>query len=439
MSRFLIWLSGAHKPTLAKCPSERNKFLGIGGAVLTTAVMATAACTLTLRMAVGVPLSAAMAVGLVWGLAILNLDRWLVASTTRQDSVSKTIAVFLPRLALALIIGMVISEPLVLRVFQPEINSELEVMQLEQKATNARALEEDPDYARIPAMEEEIEQLERIVSGQTDSAAVLEDAEVAALTADVEAKQDEFNLADQAVICEKEGTCGSGKVGAGPAYEEKVARRDALRAELDALTTQLEARKEEVRQNLAEVGGEQQAQAQLRLDGLRAEVMTLTAEREAAREELQEANTDSAGLLARMEALDRLAEESGTLNAARWILRLFIIAIDTLPVLVKMLMAFGKPSLYDIELAKAEEQAGRLNDDDRHDAYELVRLEASVAVDQARLRHKMEVASQEALAQKIVDAQTELAERIIDAWKARQEDDIAKNIDSYIEEEVRLP
>ena len=121
MSEFLLWLSGADREVLARCPSERTKFVGIGGTVLTTSVIATAACTLTVGAFVGAPWPVAILVGLGWGLAIMNLDRWLVSSTKRQGSAARTILMAIPRVLLAIVIGLVIAEPLVLQVFQSEV------------------------------------------------------------------------------------------------------------------------------------------------------------------------------------------------------------------------------------------------------------------------------------------------------------------------------
>ena len=77
---FLLWLSGADLATLEKCPSERGKFTGVGGVVLTTAVMAVVSCAFALYTGAHAPLPVAIGAALFWGLAIMNLDRWLVTA-----------------------------------------------------------------------------------------------------------------------------------------------------------------------------------------------------------------------------------------------------------------------------------------------------------------------------------------------------------------------
>ena len=54
MRKFLIALSGARSEILERCPSERGKFEGIGGAVLTTGVLATVSMAFALYSALGI-------------------------------------------------------------------------------------------------------------------------------------------------------------------------------------------------------------------------------------------------------------------------------------------------------------------------------------------------------------------------------------------------
>src|SRR4051794_38126764 len=104
-----IWLSGADREVLAKVPRERNKFTALGGVVLMTATMAAASFTFAMVIGVRAPIPVAVVIGLLWGLAIMNLDRWLVTATPRRDHWYQNLAATLPRVVLALIMGLVIS------------------------------------------------------------------------------------------------------------------------------------------------------------------------------------------------------------------------------------------------------------------------------------------------------------------------------------------
>ena len=62
----------------------------------------------------------------IWGLIIFNFDRFLV-STMRKYGVSrrKQIWMAVPRIALALLIGLTIARPLELKIFEKEINTKV--------------------------------------------------------------------------------------------------------------------------------------------------------------------------------------------------------------------------------------------------------------------------------------------------------------------------
>ena len=71
----------------------------------------------------------AIAFGLVWGLLIFNLDRFIVSTIKKSNSKWKEIWQATPRILLAIIIAIVIAKPLELKIFEKEIDQVL----LEQK------------------------------------------------------------------------------------------------------------------------------------------------------------------------------------------------------------------------------------------------------------------------------------------------------------------
>ena len=251
LSNFLLWASAAPRHLVDQFPSERAKALGIGGAIMTTSGMAAASATFALHEVLHVPGRPALMGGIAWGAAVFNLDRWLVAAIRRRPTFLGNLAAFAPRFILAAVIGTVIAEPLVLRAFTPEIETELSLMQTEAAAEQTRTLAEDPRYASIPEMKAQVIELQAVVDGASELPSILEDPEVIDLTSRLDAKTAELAVAERAVICEHEGTCGSNLIGAGPAWREKVELRDRLRAEEVALQGQLETKKTEISDRLA--------------------------------------------------------------------------------------------------------------------------------------------------------------------------------------------
>lgn len=67
--------------------------------------------------------------GIIWGLIIFNLDRFIVSSTGKGDGTDevtfKEIRQALPRIGIALILGFTISKPLEIKMLKSEIDVEL--------------------------------------------------------------------------------------------------------------------------------------------------------------------------------------------------------------------------------------------------------------------------------------------------------------------------
>lgn len=435
--RFLIWLSGVKPQVLKTCPSEQTKFVSVGGTVLTTALMAVVSCTFALHMALGLAIVASVVAGLAWGFAILNLDRYLVASTVRQDRFLQNLAVVLPRLLLAILLGFVIAEPLVLRIFSQEIAAEQQVINQEKRADFESRLTTDPRFVRLERDKERVAALEAIVSGKAASV-VDEDPAVKSAQARVDQLEGSYADAEKAVIGEKEGTSGSGKAGAGIAYAEKVAARDRIGAELSQARAQLNQSRQQTSARLAGADESRRTDASKELATLSARVIRTEAERDGEQATFTRASRDDNGLLARMEALDHLAGRDGALAVARWLLTLCFIAIDCLPVLVKLFMSVGKPSLYDRML--------RLHEDSELDAaegrFQGIRESHEFEVqgfrDQQELRRKLETEAAQRIAEHAVRLQAELAEEALQQWKERERLRMLASLDDFIETETAV-
>ena len=68
--------------------------------------------------------------GLLWGLAIFNMDRYIVASISKSGTANQQILQATPRILLAIMIGLVISRPLELKIFDKEIRQKLKTSYL---------------------------------------------------------------------------------------------------------------------------------------------------------------------------------------------------------------------------------------------------------------------------------------------------------------------
>jgi Domain of unknown function (DUF4407) len=131
--KFLWKCGGADAQILQYAPySDHIKNAGIGGVVLATTVMATLAMGFAMHTIFGENDKyghhgnwfVTIPVALIWGLIIFNLDRFIV-STVKGDGTEKITGSewvsMMPRLFMAILIGLTISAPLETYIFQKEI------------------------------------------------------------------------------------------------------------------------------------------------------------------------------------------------------------------------------------------------------------------------------------------------------------------------------
>ncbi len=211
---FFILCSGADSEILKTCSKgEQNKYAGIGATVFFTAVMAFIASSYALYTVFD-SVYAAVFFGLIWGLLIFNLDRFIVSTIKKRDNFGRELLQATPRILLAIIIAVVISKPLEMKIFEKEINQVL----LEQKNELTLANKEQLALQYTPT----VEKLNQ---------------DIAALKSEIATKEAETNALYDIYISEAEGTAGTKLLGKGPVYAEKREKHDAALAELQTLKT----------------------------------------------------------------------------------------------------------------------------------------------------------------------------------------------------------
>jgi hypothetical protein len=122
LKNFFLTCAGVDQNLIDNCSnSEQNKYVGIGGTIFFTAIMATIAGSYALYTVFDNVYSAIF-FGIIWGLLIFNLDRFIVATIKKTDAEWNEFLQASPRIVLAVIIAIVISKPLELKLFEKEIN-----------------------------------------------------------------------------------------------------------------------------------------------------------------------------------------------------------------------------------------------------------------------------------------------------------------------------
>jgi len=415
VSDFMSWLGGARLDVLRDSPGDRARFVAMGGVILSTAFLSAVSAAFALKMAVGAPIAVAILVGIFWGVIILNLDRLLIIGMAKQKGVARNIGLALPRVALALIIGTVISTPLTLQIFSAEINSEIQVMQAEQKAAFEERMASDPRFAAIPDLETSIASNQAIVDQglQTDLSS---DPNYAAAVAATASAQAAYDAAQAAYLAEIDGTGGTGIRGDGAVTQSKLTAMQAAEARLTAAQAAQDAAEATATANLA-------TSAQSRLDAateqLAADKQTLAtaqSQRDSEQAAYDSAVDNSAGLLSRLEALFRLGETNALLNVAHIMIALLFICIELLPVIVKVLSNLGVPTAYDriLELREDGEVSGGAQwAAARADA---IGVEASVQVAVAEDRAARQVKFGKKVNKAVLAQQEAVITRALEVW-----------------------
>ncbi|WP_105001564.1 DUF4407 domain-containing protein [Aureicoccus marinus] len=334
MMTFLHFCSGADTDILRNCSnSEKYKYAGIGAVVLFTAIMAAISASYALFTIFENQITA-VGFGLIWGLMIFNLDRFILTTLKRRgvlaegrtaeyihEQANRSIVMgqvqspekrtryqsipimqATPRLLLAVVIAIVISKPLEMKIFEKEID------QIILEEQNALSLSNR-------------DQIGSLYNPQIEAMS----AEVVRLRDEITAKEIENNELYATYIAEAEGRAGTGLLGKGPVYKEKREKHDASLAALQALKVS---------------NGEKIASLETQIASLQGEYETAVASTQPVID-----NVD--GLMARLSALNKLPQ-----LPSMFIMLLFLI-IETAPIIAKLLAPAGE---YEDRLANAEDE-----------------------------------------------------------------------------------
>ncbi len=202
-SRFLWWLAAADAEVLAECKSDRERYRIVGLAVLVTALFATLAWGYFFSTVVKDDLLIG-GLALFFGFAVLCIDRSLIAAMQRNGKQQ-----FLPiafRLVLAITIGLFISQPVVLMLFQKDVQAQM-VIDRQKKMEEYRKQQTAYNAERTARLRTQISGYDKALAG----------------------KQKLVQDYKDAYIRETDGTGGSGRIG--EYAVAKVKRNEYLKAE----------------------------------------------------------------------------------------------------------------------------------------------------------------------------------------------------------------
>jgi Domain of unknown function (DUF4407) len=379
---FMAWLGGGDREILEQVPQERARFVQMAGVLLTTAGIAVVSMTFALHDGVKAPLVPSVILGVAWGVVILNLDRFLVLSMGSTRDRKRLVFITLPRLALAVVLALVISTPLVLRIFASDINQQLFIMQQQESRQEASLEANSGQQRQANQVEAQIKTDEGILNGhlpQSITSPQLQSAQAQVSQLQKQAASDYRAevAAREAWQCELDGqTCqgSSGKVGNGPRaqakyqeYEQALKTYNSVESQLTAAQATDKTAQRSFSGDLSSRVQQVKASARQALPALQKEYQNLEAGLQATAASGWKVNAKNTGILAQLQALSDASAASPSLQAARLAVLALFFLIEILPVTVKFLLNVGPPSAYEV--------VAKLREDELIDAATMRRIE----------------------------------------------------------------
>ena len=321
ITRFLLTCAGTTNAILTTkgCEIEYPKYAGIGATILFTAVLAALSGGYAMSKVFHNPWLS-IGFGLLWGLIIFNLDRFIVSSI-RKSSIEpgsswhkrfvlklNEFSKALPRLALAVLISIVITKPIELRMFDSEIQGQIVKDLIQERTEIENAVK--TEFA-------DIDNLERENTAFRNRFTEL---------------QDEWIRRVKVASGELDGWGGTHRKGDGPQHKKREAEtKEAL--------TQMNAHKE--RYDPLIQANERTIETRKALKNIRLEE---------AKRQIDESN----GLLKRLNAFSKLTANNRNVFWANVFIVLLFILLETAPLFVKLLSSRGP---YDDHLDTVEHEA----------------------------------------------------------------------------------
>ena len=382
LNEFLWTFAGVDKKLLRQCPSEYAKYAGMGGTILCTSIMAMISGAYAIYFVFESSLIAC-AFGLFWGILILNLDRFIV-STMYSDG-KYTISRLelwsgLPRIIMAIFLGVVISTPLEMKLFEERIDIQISEIQNERSQQFGNEIKNN-----------DLEEL------KSERQMILQEQQ----RRQIDIEQQRRDLA-----AEEEGLSRSGKAGRGPAYRTKRENLNKSETELAAYT--------------------EAAKPQMKV--LNEKIVKIETEIKVEKENYDKIVGES-GFCQRYEAFAKIDDNNVGLAIVIWFIRLLFIIIEVAPVFFRMMVAAGP---YDKLLEAQKLHIESLAKREIEEIEQEYNTEITICTERNRARLEAETVANNALYNGIAMAQSEVISTAIEKWKKQELEKVEKDPSAYI-------
>ncbi len=470
VSEFMWLCSGADRRILRHCPPDHSKYVGIGGTILFTALMACLSGGYAFYTVFDNEVTA-IAFGIFWGLLIFNLDRFMVntmysdglASISKEEIMSGA-----PRIIMAIFLGIVISTPLELKIYHNEIMIEIEKMK-QDKAREytmealARIAANDDKIANLKAEEDNIltqpmNNGSTIIISNNDRLNELNAKRNSLYALWTQKNISYTNKANQSTSLKEEikelkeqikKTRNATEI---ETLEKQLKTKESQSAQVESQCQKLSLEKQTLSNEIAKIDAERikisgeskdianddYERRKAQMAAIDKEITAILAQNDSLHRQTMEEEhrykdkleKEFGGFQAQLSAFGHLKNENTTTQMASWFIMLLFIIIETVPTFFKMMMTDGP---YD-DLMRAERHIAKVLADKRiNDINDEINTQIDISMSRNLKSVEAEQRVNEMTVEKMAQAQAYVIQEAIDQWKLLELKKVREDPGAYLQ------
>lgn len=426
---FFWWCAGVNRDVLKQCPTEWAKYAGMGGTIFSTACMAALSGGYAISTVFDNTMVAVL-FGVFWGFVIIfNLDRLIVNTMYSDGEVTiswKELKSGLPRIIMALFLGIVISTPLELKIYEKSINTKIKTL----KKDKLKELLAD-DEAKLAEFEVRKDQIlsRDVVDLAASGAGVAYNAnnkELSKIQADYNKLQSDISR----LVTQRRHVSQIDNPTQYNSLTVKIhnlsVKRNSLRPKIVSLQAEIAGNNKDYMGAVSQ-NTEQKKNDLLLIDKDIAEIKNKIHNAEDVYKPQLDDEFD--GFQGRMMAFDSMKPWFSPTWWASLFISLLFIVIECAPTFMRMMVADGSyEKILEAEKHKirvmADKRISDLNDD--------VNTEVQITTEKNRQRLEEEIKANKELMEKIAKTQAELLQIALDKWREEELAKINGNPSAYI-------
>lgn len=428
-NNFFWWCAGANRDVLRECPTEWAKYAGMGGTIFSTACMAAVSGGYAISYVFNNTIVAIL-FGLFWGFVIIfNLDRLIVNTMYSDGEVTISWPEFksgLPRIIMALFLGIVISTPLELKIYEKSINTEIKSLKkakLKELLADDEAKLEELNVKKDQILSREVVDLAASGAGEAYNTNNKELSKLQAEYNQLQARISNY-VTRRRHVSQIDNPAEYSKLSS--LIHNVTVKRNSLRPQIIKLQAEIAGNNKDymiaVSQNSEqkkkdiETIDKNISELKLKIDNAEIEYKP-------------QLDDEFDGFQGRMMAFDSMKPWFSPTWWASLCISLLFIIIECAPTFMRMMVADGS---YEKLLEAERHKIKVLADKRMSDLNDIINTEVQITSEKNRQRLEAEILANKELMDKITKTQTELLQIALEKWREEELAKINENPSLYI-------